>query len=150
MGPHDQPTTDYDRTAVALRDFYLRSHRVIDRVMTAEGASFARARLLMLIAKDEPIRSTDLAASLSYAPRTVTEAVDGLERDGLVRRDPDPADRRAKRISLTEEGRAAARKAEQSRIGFVESVFSVLTPAECEEMIRLVGKLNDRLAELGG
>jgi DNA-binding MarR family transcriptional regulator len=141
---------DYDRVAQALRGFYLRSHRVIDRIMIAQGASFARARLLIYVAQKGPTRSIDLATNFGYAPRTVTEAVDGLERDGLVRRDPDPDDRRAKRISLTDEGMAAAKSAEESRLGYVESVFSALTAEEREVMIRLVDKLNDRLVELGG
>ena len=83
-------------------------------------------------------------------PRTVTEAIDGLERDGLVRRDPDPADRRAKRISLTAAGQAAVEAAESSRVRYIENVFGVLSAGECEEIVRVVGKLNDRLAELGG
>ncbi|MBV9841005.1 MAG: MarR family transcriptional regulator [Sphingomonadaceae bacterium] len=141
---------DYDRAAEALRDFYLRSHRVIDRIMIAQGASFARARLLIYVAEQGPIRSIDLATNFGYAPRTVTEAVDGLERDGLVRRDPDPNDRRAKRISLTDEGVLAAESAERSRRGHIERVFSALSAEEREEMVRLVGKLNDRLVQLGG
>lgn len=149
MVPHNNPASDYDRAAEALRDFYLRSHRVIDRIMASKGASFARAKMLMHIARQEAVRSIDLASSLGYAPRTITEAIDGLERDGLVRRDPDPDDRRAKRISLTSAGIEAVEGAEASRLSYVEDVFSALSADEREEIIRLVGKLNDRLAELG-
>ena len=118
--------------------------------MAAKGASFSRARMLMYIAKHGPVRSIDLATSLAYAPRTVTEAIDGLERDGLVRREPDTLDRRAKRISLTPAGILAVEGAEASRLDYVEDVFGVLNAQEREEIVRLVSKLNDRLAELGG
>jgi DNA-binding MarR family transcriptional regulator len=141
---------DYDRAGDAMRDFYQRSHRVIDRIMTAQGASFARARILTQIARAGTLRSIDLAASFGYAPRTVTEAIDGLERDGLVRRDPDPGDRRAKRISLTPAGETAVEAAEASRVKYMENVFGVLSAGECDEIVRVVGKLNARLAELGG
>ena len=134
----------------ALRDFYARSHKLIDRIMTAQGASFARARVLAQIARNGPIRSTDLAVTFGYAPRTVTEAIDGLERDGLVRRDADPDDRRAKRISLTPAGADAIKSSEASRIRYIESVYGVLTPGECEAIVAIVGKLNDRLDTLGG
>lgn len=150
MVPHDNRLSDGDQASAALRDFYLRSHRLIDRIMTAQGASFSRARVLMHIARGGPLRSIDLAESFGYAPRTVTEAIDGLERDGLVRRDPDPEDRRAKRISLTPAGIAAAAAAESSRVRYIEDVFGVLSAGECEEIVRVVGKLNERLAELGG
>ena len=142
--------SDYDRASGAMRDFYHRSHRLINRIMTAQGASFARARILSEIARAGTLRSTDLASALSYAPRTVTEAIDGLERDGLVRRDPDPVDRRAKHISLTTAGEAAVKTAEASRIDYIESVYGALSADECEEIVRVVGKLNARLAELGG
>jgi DNA-binding MarR family transcriptional regulator len=139
-----------ERTSEALRDFYLRSHRLIDRIMTEQGASFARSRLLMHIAQHGPLRSIDLASSFGYAPRTITEAIDGLERDGLVRRTPDPEDRRAKRIVLTPAGEAAAETAEASRIRYIEAVFGALSPDECGAMVDLVGKLNERLGTLGG
>ena len=80
----------------------------------------------------------------------MTEAIDGLERDGLVRRDPDPEDRRAKRISLTRAGVAAADATERSRIRYIETVFGALTPAECDALVDLIGKLNARLESLGG
>lgn len=133
-----------------LRDFYLRSHKVIDRMMAAHGASYARARMLMHIRREGPVRSIDLAASFGFAPRTVTEAIDGLERDGLVRRDPDPVDRRAKQISITAEGLAAIDGAEASRLTYVNNVFGVLSAEECEEIARLLGKLNAQLQSLGG
>lgn len=141
---------DIDRVSDSLRDLYLRSHRVMDRLMSRHGASFARTKLLMLIARQGPIRSIDVAAYFGYAPRTVTEAIDGLERDGLVRRDPDPDDRRAKRISLTETGLIAVGSAEAARREFVDGVFGVLDSDERAQMVRLIGRLNDRLAELGG
>jgi DNA-binding MarR family transcriptional regulator len=91
-----------------------------------------------------------VASYFGYAPRTVTEAIDGLERDGLVRRDPDPVDRRAKRISLTKAGLIAVGSAEAARREFVDGVFGVLDTEERAQMVRLIGRLNDRLAELGG
>jgi len=137
-----------EQIADVLRNFYLRSHRVMDRIMTARGASFARTKALLHIAKDGPLRSTDLAFSLTYAPRTVTELIDGLERDGLVKREPDAEDRRAKRISLTPSGVAAAQAAEASRQQFVEIVFGTLSPSERDAIVQLMGKLNERLATL--
>lgn len=135
-----------DDAADMLRDFYLRSHRAIDRIMTARGASFARTKMLVHISRSGPLRSTDLALSLDYAPRTVTEAVDGLERDGLVVREPDPEDRRAKQISLTPAGVAAAQAAEVSRRDYVDTIFGALSESERDSFVRLVGKLNRRLA----
>src|SRR4029077_1447377 len=46
-----------------------------------------------------------LAAMLDITPRTVTGLVDNLERDGLVKRVDDPADRRSVYAEITEQGR---------------------------------------------
>jgi DNA-binding MarR family transcriptional regulator len=141
---------DYERAAEALRDFYRGSQRLMDRSMAARGVSFARARILKMVMAEGALRSTDLAASFGFAPRTVTEAIDGLERDGLVRRISDPADRRAKRIVLTPEGEQMAGVAEEARVAFLDDLFGVIDADECDAFVRVMGKLNARLRELGG
>jgi DNA-binding MarR family transcriptional regulator len=56
-------------------------------------------------------RLTDLACSSGLTKQAVGEVVDNLERLGYVDRQPDPADRRAKVISLTEAGADAQQTA---------------------------------------
>ena len=136
VGPQEKSTRE--AAGEMLRDFYLRSHRVIDRMMASEGASFARTRLLMHIAREGPLRSVDIATSLGLAPRTVTEAIDGLERDGLVKREPDSIDRRAKQISITAEGLSATEGAQASKRRYIDTVFGALTLEECGELVRLI------------
>ncbi|MDB5736754.1 MAG: putative transcription regulator protein MarR family [Sphingomonas bacterium] len=145
MRPHEIDPISNEDLATALRDFYARSSRKLDQAMAEHGASFARTRFLLMIAKEASVRSTDLAAAFGHAPRTVTEAVDGLERDGLVRRTPDPDDRRAKRISITDAGRAVIEETEPARKRFVEEVFGTLTPEERAAMAAMMAKLNARL-----
>jgi DNA-binding MarR family transcriptional regulator len=142
--------SERERLADALRDLYLRSHRVVDRMMTEQGASFARTRILLLINRRGPLRSTDIATALGHAPRTVTEAIDALERDGLVRRDADQNDRRAKRISLTGSAKAVIEEADSSRRTFVEDVFGVLSFAECRTFVSLIDRINVRLMDMSG
>ena len=56
-------------------------------------------------------RLTDLACSSGFTKQAVGEVVDDLEQLGYVERHPDPADRRAKVISLTESGADAQQTA---------------------------------------
>jgi DNA-binding MarR family transcriptional regulator len=134
--------------AYRLRDFYMASQRGLDRVMRDRGASFARTKLLMFIERADWVRSTDLAEAFGHAPRTVTEAIDGLERDGLVRRVPDKADRRIKRISITEQGRLAIKASEPARKTFVGEVFGGLDPGEIAAFNAILEKLTDRLKRM--
>jgi DNA-binding MarR family transcriptional regulator len=54
-------------------------------------------------------RLTDLAARAGYTKQTVGEVASELEELGFVERVPDPQDKRAKIIRLTERGREAQR-----------------------------------------
>lgn len=139
----------YEELADSLRDFYLRMHRLMNDRMKAQGASFAQLKLLIFIERSGHVRSIDISDALGHTPRTVTEAVDGLERDGLVCRTPDPHDRRAKRISVTEAGRAVVRDVDPFKQEFVKSIFDAVSGEDQQHMLRLLELLNVRLTALG-
>jgi DNA-binding MarR family transcriptional regulator len=65
----------------------------------------SQARALRTVAEEPGVRLSVLAERLRIAPRSATEVVDALESRGLVVRAPDPADRRATRVTATAEGR---------------------------------------------
>ncbi|WP_336963042.1 MarR family transcriptional regulator [Sphingobium aquiterrae] len=133
-----------------MRDLYLRMQKSFNDVLKAQGVSLAQLKFLLFIERSGSVRSIDICEGFSFAPRTVTEAIDALERDGLVQRDPDPNDRRAKRISLTEAGKGVIRDADPYRQALTAQIFEVLTEADQAEMLRLLTILNDRLIALGG
>jgi len=141
-------TNNTAQAAQALRDFYLRSHRTMDKLMAAQGASFARTKMMSFIERGGKVRSTDLAEAFGFAPRTITEAVDALERDGMVLREADINDRRVKQISLTALGQEVLKASEPERTRFGNRLFEALEQDEIGELTRLLGKLNSRLGEL--
>ena len=137
--------TGHQALADGFREFYLRSQRLLDARMRAQGASFARTRLLCFIENSGSVRATDIGEAFGYAPRTVTVAIDGLEREGLVRRDPDPNDRRVKHISVTAAGQAITRNVEPIRLKFLEQSLGMLDSEEVATLMALIGKVNVRL-----
>lgn len=137
-----------DELGRLLAGAYLRMHRRIDAAMSAEGASLARTKMLLLVDRGAGrARAADLADLLGQAPRTVTESLDGLERDGLIVRVADPADRRVKRLAITEEGRRAIAASEPLRLRLTGEIFAPLDDAEREvlgDMLeRLIAGLDD-------
>ena len=134
--------------AEALRDFYQTSQRALNRLMAAQGASFAKTKMMIFIHRQGKVRSTDLMEAFGFAPRTITEAVDALEKDGLVERVADAGDRRVKHISLTAAGVEVVQLSEPIRKRFGDQLFEVLDPAEKKQLAQLVGRLNVRLREL--
>ena len=132
---------DIDQLVGTYAEVYLQLMRTADRLMAEQGASLAQTKLLLCLKKRGPLRGSDIADFFGQSPRTVTEAIDGLERSGLVQRDPDPNDRRAKLVSITAKGLEAAAKTEPLRRQLIEQTFGVLEPAEQVELLRILRKL---------
>ncbi len=72
-------------------------------VVNLSGPKFAA--LSVLVAADQPISLGKLAEKLTCVRSNVTQLVDRLEADGLVKRTDDPDDRRGVRAEVTRLGR---------------------------------------------
>jgi DNA-binding MarR family transcriptional regulator len=81
------------------------AHQIEDRLETAllaSGLSLAKYGVLHALAEArEPLTLTELAERLSCVRSNITQLMDRLESDGLVRRYDDPDDRRIVRAALT-------------------------------------------------
>ncbi|PKW06221.1 DNA-binding transcriptional regulator, MarR family [Streptomyces sp. 1222.5] len=125
-----------------------RVHRIQKRHLEGRelGVTPAQSRLLRTLAHyGSPPRMADLAERLEVVPRAVTTLVDGLEANGKVRRAPDPANRRAIRIELTDEGRATLRELRGARRSAAEEILAPLTQKERQ----VLGVLLDTLIDGG-
>jgi len=78
--------------------------------------------------------------------RTVmVRIVDELERDGLVQRQPDPADRRARIITATQKGVRLHEDAQQARQLVDQHVLGALAPAEQAAFLQQLRRITARL-----
>jgi DNA-binding MarR family transcriptional regulator len=139
---------DRDDLSREYARLFFRMHRLIDRRMAAGGASLARTKLLIFVERQGPARAADIAEYLALAPRTVTEGIDALERAGLVRRDPDPNDRRVKWITITAAGRKAITETEPLRQRLVEEIYGALSKDEREALGAILAKLSSAVDTL--
>jgi DNA-binding MarR family transcriptional regulator len=71
----------------------------VDRVNPAYLA------VLLCLWEEDGLKVVDLGRRAGLETSTMTGLLDRMERDGLVKRDPDPDDRRAHLIHLTDKGR---------------------------------------------
>ncbi|UUU36341.1 MarR family transcriptional regulator [Streptomyces sp. CA-210063] len=116
-----------------------------ERLMSDSGLSLDRASVSILrhIAESEPLRPGVLAVRLSVEASHVTRQLRQLESDGYVIRVPDPDDRRAQRVQITDAGLAAVdRVREAGRRG----IGAVLSDWSAEDVRQLAG-LFHRLAD---
>ena len=83
----------------------------LDRRIVAEGICLTpgEARTLLNAARAGEVRQNVLAERMGLEAMTLSAYLDRLEERGLVQRVPDPSDRRAKLVRLTEQADGALR-----------------------------------------
>ena len=95
----------------------------------------------LYLGKDHCSTPGDLAADLELSSGAMTSRIDRLEQLGLVRRLPDPEDRRGVRVEVTEAGREAWQRAISVQ-GRKEAFFaSALSKKEQQQLNALLRKL---------
>lgn len=106
IGPRaPDPASSGEAPGAVLFSLLEAAHRVqlrLDDALAAVGLSLAKYRVLSELARaGGPPMLSELAAGQGCVRSNMTQLVDRLEADGLVRRVSDPADRRAVRAALT-------------------------------------------------
>lgn len=87
------------------------------------------------------IRLKELADRLRIAPRSATEVVDQLETKALVRREPDPTDRRATLIVATDAGKELFANIQAQRRDKSSEYFARLNEHDRAELARILSLL---------
>jgi DNA-binding MarR family transcriptional regulator len=129
----------------ALFELHHQLHRLVDQTMTAAGLSLARAKVMMRLCEGGPMNQATLAGLLGFAPRSVTDTVDALERDGLVTRTDDANDRRARIVALTPAGRDAYAAAQVVRQKVMNEIFGTLGAGERATLVGLLATIRTNL-----
>jgi len=83
----------------------------------------------------------DLSDELGVTARQVTNLVDALEGERLVRRVPHPSDRRATLVEATEEGFKLAEQLWEPLHQQLASLYRELSPTDQQELARIMGNL---------
>lgn len=73
--------------------------------------------------------------------RNITTIVDGLEREGMIVRTPDPTDRRAILLELTPKGQECVAGVHAIQHSIAERFFAPLNAEERAELLRLLVKI---------
>ncbi|QRN99182.1 MarR family transcriptional regulator [Archangium violaceum] len=120
------------------------SHRMRQEVnerLRECGLSLARFKVLQLLEKDA-LRMKEVSEALGVVPRTLTDTVDGLEAEGLVKREEDPNDRRATRLRLTAAGLNRVTEAHGIMGAVHRERTSRLSAGERAQLIHLLERLS--------
>ncbi|WP_020553935.1 MarR family winged helix-turn-helix transcriptional regulator [Embleya scabrispora] len=107
-------------------------------VVSRHGLTSVQAKTLSLLRRPLPMRG--LADRLVCDASNVTGIVDRLESRGLVRREPNPNDRRVKNVVATEEGHATIRRI-RSEMKTTRAALDALTTDERLALFGLLARL---------
>jgi DNA-binding MarR family transcriptional regulator len=130
VSPSRTPTDEELELAEAVFGMFQLFRSVAQRAAQAvDVGSGERARILWGL-KSGACRAGQLAQHAKISPSSITEIVEGLETDGLVRRESDPADRRAVRVALTSDGRRQLQRFEHAAAVALAESLSNLTQAQ--------------------
>lgn len=95
----------------------------------------------------QPRRATDLARQMGVQWPALLRNLEGLERDGLIIRQPDPEDSRARLIELTEAGHAVIAEVRATVDPARAALLDNMADADLDAIETLVTRIRGRLEQ---
>jgi len=114
------------------------AHPLLAGKLATAGSRGYHYRLLAALAEFGPASQASLGRHTGMDRSDVAAAVNDLAARGLVRRVPDPADRRRNVISITPAGTAHLRRLDELLTDVQGELLAPLSPAEREQLVRLL------------
>jgi DNA-binding MarR family transcriptional regulator len=128
--------------------FMRRSMRSFVRYARENGLSMSQVNALFHIHHSGGSGVTDLGEHLGITNAAVSQLLERLVQQGLILRDEDPADRRAKKLTLTEKGAQTLQEGIHARQGWLRDLAETLSPAEKEQVAAALQILIDNTRRL--
>ncbi|MDR5734495.1 MULTISPECIES: MarR family winged helix-turn-helix transcriptional regulator [Caballeronia] len=120
-----------------------RWRRTSHGVLASYGVSEACAVPLLAAHRlGQAVRQVALAEHIGIEGPSLVRLLDQLCAAGLVRRDEDPEDKRAKTISLTDEGRAVTARMEERLVSLRERLLKDVSREDLETTLRVLSVFN--------
>ena len=119
------------------------------RSIQAMGMCSSDFAVLELLLHKGPLPVNTVGKRVFLTSGSMTAAVDRLERRGLVERQDNPGDRRARIVHLTSEGRALIEQLFKEHERDIERAFSCLTDTEVADLTAALRKLGRGTEALG-
>ncbi|HZT02509.1 MAG TPA: MarR family transcriptional regulator [Steroidobacteraceae bacterium] len=96
------------------------------------------------------LKMSELSQRMMVTGGNVTGITDGLEKEGLVVREVDSADRRVYRVKLTAEGERQFRRMAAEHEKWVVDLFGAMAPRHKKQLMDLLGELKEHLTGHNG
>jgi DNA-binding MarR family transcriptional regulator len=141
-------------TAAQVADEFSRTAKILvrhfDERLGEHGVSTPRSRLVVQVARSQPVRLTELALAVGIAQGTASSLVEALVRDGLLERQTSVDDRRSVLLRVTAEGAALAEEWTAGYEAAAEELFAPLTRQQMStlvDILRILGAADQQSAD---
>lgn len=124
--------------------------QLAERRFAAEQVSFTQWMVLATLSRYEHLTASALSAETCHDMGALTRIVDGLEEEGLVRRQRSEQDRRVVEITVTPEGRRHLQTGKRLVVELLNSLIEPFSRQELESLISLLQRMMGRLQEAEG
>jgi len=137
---------DLDRKLGTLISDIARFRRIIfDQHAADYGLTHVQVMLLNQLHKEDGLTQKDLSERMDIGTVTISGLVDRLEAKGYVERRPDPKDRRAKRVWLTDRVGELWKKIAESMHQMNEATFAGVGEEEIDQLVQTLRKARKNL-----
>lgn len=119
-------SSDLNTIAMLGQAYSLLGFKIVEGVVGAGFPQKPSHSAVLAQIKAEGMRLTDLARGANITPQAMGELVDELEDLGYVERRPDPTDRRAKLIVLTDRGKQSIAAGIATIDGLEDQITAIL------------------------
>ncbi len=136
--------------AMGLRAAYARMHRQSNMSVAPRGVTIDQFVLLALLAEHDGITQQELVRRASSDANTVRAMLVLLEDRELIAREPHPTDRRARRVTLTHEGRQTLDQLWTESEPVRQRMVSALTPTETDLLVDFLTRISEAMAHENG
>jgi DNA-binding MarR family transcriptional regulator len=119
--------------------------RIVDAQLRELGLAMSQLPVLIALKQGTPLPQAQLAKIAGVEQPSMAQLLDRMERDGLIKRVADPADKRSRLISLTDNASSRMHKGKAIMDATVKIALRGLSPADIERLNELMRRINDNL-----
>lgn len=135
-----------DSIPLLLSDASRLMRRSFDQRARSIGVTRPQWRVITMLARNEGINQGGLADLIEVEPITLCRMVDRLTEGGLVERRPDPNDRRAWRLFLTDKAHAILSDLRYLAADLNQEILNGISDSEQEQLRHLLETIRANLS----
>lgn len=121
-------------------------HAVAQKSHHQHGGFRGQGRIIHLLAgQNHPLTQRKLAALAQIQPGSLTQLLEKMERDQLIRRQRSQHDRRSIEVTLTSKGQQQYKQIIAHRVAFEKQMVSDISDEERQQFLRVISKLDQNL-----